>query len=78
MFSLATFVLLDAIRDGAKLGFTGIDGPDLVVHSPEGKGVNTLFWNIPGNRLIFYHYASAHVILWLGMLPWAKQLTFTG
>jgi len=73
--TLATCVLLDAMRSGARLGFTGIDGPDLVVRSPEGKGVNTLFWNIPGNRLIFYYYASAHVVLWLGMLPWAKQLT---
>jgi len=62
-------VMLEAIGDGARLGLTGIDGPDLVVLKPEGKGVNTLFWNILGNRLIFYYYASAHVVLWLGMLP---------
>lgn len=74
LFSLATCVLLDAMGDGAILGLTGIDGPNLVVQTPQGKGVNTSFWNIPGNPVIFYHYASSHVVLWLGMLPWAKQL----
>ncbi len=66
--------MLEAIGDGARLGLTGIDGPDLVVLKPQGKGVNTLCWSIPGNRLIFYHYASSHVVLWLGLLPWAREM----
>jgi len=75
LFTLATCLLLDAMGDGAILGLTGIDGPDLVVLTPQGKGVTTGFWNIPGNRLIFYHYASSHVVLWLGMLPWARLMS---
>jgi len=67
--------MLEAMRDGARLGSSGIDGPDLVVLKPQGKGVNTLFWNIPGKSLIFYYYASAHIVLWVGLMPWARQLS---
>jgi len=36
-------VLLDAMGDGARLGSSGIDDPDLVVFKPQGKGVTTQF-----------------------------------
>ena len=74
LFTLATCVLLDAMGDGARLGLVGGDGIDLVTRSPQGRGINTLFWEIPGNRLIFYYYTSSHVVLWLAMLPWGRQM----
>lgn len=75
LFTLACCILLDAMGDGARLGLTGADGPELIVRSPQGKGVATQFWSIPGNRLIFYHYASSHVVLWVGLLPWTRMIS---
>lgn len=76
LFTLACCVILEAMESGAQLGLIGGDGPELVVRSKEGKGINTLSWSIPQNRELFYHYASRHIGLWLAMLPWASLMEF--
>ena len=50
LFVVAECVLYDAMADGARLGLAGADGPELMVRSPAGVGINFSFWQVPGNR----------------------------
>lgn len=75
LFALACYVLLDAMADGVRLGLTGIDGTAVAQRYADGRSsVNPRFWDIPGNQVVFYHYAFSHVCLWVAMLPWARQM----
>ena len=74
LFTLACWIVLDAVVDGVKLGLIGADGSDLVVRSPQQMSINTQFWLIPENQEIVYHYAISYICFWLAMLPWAKQI----
>ena len=78
IFVLAASVLFDVMADGARLGLLGGDGPDLMVRTAGGVNIDLSFWQVPGNREIFYHYAVGHLCLWVSMLPWASELSEAG
>lgn len=65
MFTLAAWVLLDSIADGSEFGFVGTT-------SFGNRHINFEFWDNVENKVLFYCYAHAHIIMWFSLLPWSN------
>lgn len=78
LFTLATWIMFDALSDGTEIGLLEKDGTQAVQKIPRGTSdfgfeVDKRIFCIQQNAELFYRFTTQHVLLWLVLVPWAEQ-----
>ncbi len=78
LFTLANWIMFDALSDGAEIGLLEKDGTQAVQKISRGTSnfgfeIDKRIFCIRQNAELSYRFTTGHILLWLVLVPWAEQ-----